>query len=76
MTTVAILNFQTLNAQLHIPRIILVKFHCNKIKQIFFNFMLTMATVAILQMENPKCTSTHPMDHSCEVLLQYNQTKF
>ena len=29
-----------------------------------------MATVAILKMSNPECTSTHPKDNYCEVSLQ------
>ena len=32
--------------------------------------MFTMATVAIMKMSNPKCTTT------CEVLLQYDQEQF
>jgi hypothetical protein len=30
-------------------------------------FIAIMSMVAILKMINPKCTSTHPKDHSCEV---------
>ena len=29
-----------------------------------------MAMVAILKMSYPKCTTTHPNDHSCEISLQ------
>jgi hypothetical protein len=32
--------------------------------------MVSMATTAILNMSNPKCTSTHPKNYSCEVSLQ------
>ena len=32
--------------------------------------MVTMTMTAIVKMSNPKCTSTHHKDHSCEVSLQ------
>jgi hypothetical protein len=38
-----------LNAHLHIPWIIPVKFHYNRINNNAFTFMVTMATVAILK---------------------------
>jgi hypothetical protein len=38
--------------------------------------MVNMATVTILKRSNPKCTSTHPKDNSCEVSLQSNQKYF
>jgi hypothetical protein len=38
-----------LNVHLHIPWIIPVKFHCNRIKNNALTFMVTMATVAILK---------------------------
>jgi hypothetical protein len=35
--------------------------------------MVNMATVTIFKRSNPKCTSTHLKDNSCEVSLQSNQ---
>jgi hypothetical protein len=61
---------------MNISMIIPMKFHYNRIKMIFFTFMVTMSTVAILKITNHKCTYTHPKDHSCEVSLQSNQNLF
>ena len=38
--------------------------------------MVTMSTVAILKISNPKCTTTHAKDHSCEVSLLSDQTRY
>jgi hypothetical protein len=53
MATVAILKISTLNAQLHTLSIIPVNIHCNRIKNILTS-MITIATVAILKIPNPK----------------------
>jgi hypothetical protein len=49
------------------------EFHYNRIKKKYLTFMVTMTMTAIVKMSNPKCTSTHHKDHSCEVSLQSNQ---
>ena len=56
--------------------LISVKFHYNWIKSLKKPFMITMATVDIFKITNPKCTSTHPKDHSCEISLQSDQKYF
>ena len=38
--------------------------------------MVIMSTVAILKISNPKCTTTHANDYSCEVTLLSDQTKY
>jgi hypothetical protein len=38
--------------------------------------MDTMSTVVIVKISNPKCTTTHAKDHSCEVSLLSDQTKY
>jgi hypothetical protein len=60
-----------LNAHLHIPWIIPVKFHYNQIKNNALTFMVTMATVAILKKNNPK--TTHPKN--IPIKFHYNRTK-
>ena len=65
-----------LNAHLHIPWIIPVRFHYNRIKNNALPFMFTMATVAILKKNNPKFTTTHPKKHSYKVSLQLDQNLF
>ena len=58
---------------MNISMIIPMKFHYNRIKMIFFTFMVTMSTMAILKIANHECTTTHAKDHSCEVSLQSDQ---
>ena len=60
-----------MNAHLHIPWIIPVKFHYNQIKNNALTFMVTMATVAILKKNNPK--TTHPKN--IPIKFHYNRTK-
>ena len=62
-----------LNAHLHIPWIIPVRFHYNRIKNNALPFMFTMATVAILKTINPKFTTTHPKN--IPIKFHYNWTK-
>jgi hypothetical protein len=38
--------------------------------------MVTMVMEAILKISNPKSTSAHPRDHSCEASLQSDQKIF
>jgi hypothetical protein len=64
-------NLQTYKCT-HLPMPISVKFHYNWIKSLKKPFMITMATVAIFKITNPKCTSTHPKDHSCHKGLKYS----
>jgi len=63
------------SAQLHLPTIIPVNFITigSKKKTKKKRSWLTLATVAIFKISNPKCTSTHPEDHSYEVSLQSDQ---
>jgi hypothetical protein len=58
-----------LNAYLHIPRIIPVKFHYDRI-QICFNIYGYNGNCSHYINVKPKCTSTHSKDHSCKVSLQ------
>jgi hypothetical protein len=53
-----------------------MKFHYNRNKIIVLPFMVTMSAVAILKISNPKCTTTHAKDHSCEISLLSDQTKY
>ena len=68
-------KFQTLNAQLHIPGIISVKFHYNWIKKIFSNFHGYHGNGSHFENVKPRSTSTQPMDLSCEVPLLSNKKK-
>ena len=69
MGTMVILKFFNLNAYLHIPRIIPVKFHYNQIKMCF-NIGGYNDNGSHFVNVKPKCTSRHPENHSCEGSLQ------
>ena len=69
-------NNNNVHLLMNISRIIPMKFHYNRIKNNILPFMVTVSTVAILKISNPKCTTTHAKDYSCEVSLLSDQTKY